>query len=178
MVDENPTGAREGAGRRAPSLLHKTDLLLAGVIFAVSAFLWYATTTFEEVPLLLQQGIAPSFFPRLVLGVIVALTLLLPFEHIAQARKGQSLDKDRARRIKTITYLTAAFLLGLLIIMPYLGTFPTMILSCAAFPLLWGERRYLAIAAYAVVFPVLVSILFVIGLKVNFLPGIVGYIFR
>ena len=178
MVDETPTGTGEGAGRRAPSLIHKTDLLLAAIILAVCAFLWYATTTFEEVPLLLQQGIAPSFFPRLVLGSIVALTLLLPFEHIAQARRGQSLDEDRARRIKRITYITAAFLLSLLIIMPYLGTFPTMILSCAAFPFLWGERRYLAIAAYAVVFPVLVSILFVIGLKVNFLPGIVGYIFR
>ncbi len=178
LDDKNPTGTGEGAGRPAPSLIHKTDFLLAGIILAVCVFLWYATTTFEEVPPLLAQGITPSFFPRLVLASIVVLTLLLPFEHIAQARKGQSLDEDRARRIKRITYLTALLLFGILIIMPSLGTFATMILACAALPLLWGERRYLVIAAYAGIFPVLVGILFVMGLKVNFLPGIVGYIFR
>ncbi|MFQ6017357.1 MAG: tripartite tricarboxylate transporter TctB family protein [Kiloniellaceae bacterium] len=178
MANKNPSGAREGAGYRAPSLFHKTDLLLAGIILAVCAGLYYTTTTFAEVPPLLQQGISPPFFPRLILGTIVVLTLMLPFEHVVKARKGQSPDEDRARRIKRITHITAVFLIGLLIIMPYLGTFPTMILSCAVFPLLWGERRYWLIAAYAAAFPVLVSILFVTVLKVNFLPGVVGYIFR
>lgn len=178
MDDNNPTKTEEGAGRPAPSLIHKTDLLLAGIILAICAFLWYQTTNFQEVPPLLEQGVGPGFFPRLVLGTIVALTLLLPFEHIAHARKGKSLDEDRTRRIKPITYITALLLLGVLIIMPYLGTFATMILVCAAFPLLWGERRYWLVGIYAVTFPVLVGVLFVIGLKVNFLPGVVGYIFR
>lgn len=175
----NPVGSEEGARKRAPfSLIHKTDLLLAAIILAICAGLFFETTRFPEVPPLVKQGIGPEFFPRVILWTIVILTLMVPFEHIFQARRGQSLDDDRARRIKPITYVTALLLLGVLVAMPYLGTFATMILVCAALPLLWGERRYWLIGIYAAAFPLLVGVLFFIGLKVNEVPGEVGYIFR
>ncbi len=178
MDDKYPTGRGEDSGRPASSLIHRTDLVLAAIIVGIAGFLYYATSTFGEVAPLLQQGITPAFFPRLVLGFIIALSLFLPFEHIMHARQGKSLDKDREQRIKPITFITALFLMTLLVIMPHLGTIPTMVLSCALFPILWGERRFGAIALYAVGFPALVSILFFKILKVIPIPGVIGYIFR
>ncbi len=178
MDDKYPTGRGEDSGRPASSLIHRTDLVLAAIIIGIAGFLYYATSTFGEVAPLLQQGITPAFFPRIILGFIIALSLFLPFEHIMHARQGKSLDKDRERRIKPITFITALFLMTLLVIMPHLGTIPTMVLSCALFPILWGERRFGAIALYAVGFPALVSILFFKILKVIPIPGVIGYIFR
>lgn len=178
MDDKYPTARREDAGRPASSLIHRTDLVLGAIIIGIAGFLYYATSTFGEVAPLLQQGITPAFFPRIILGFIIALSLFLPFEHIMHARQGKSLDKDREQRIKPITFITALFLMTLLVIMPHLGTIPTMVLSCALFPILWGERRFGVIALYAVGFPVLVSILFFKILKVIPIPGVIGYIFR
>ncbi len=178
MDDKYPTATGEDAGHPASSFIHRTDLVLAALIIGVSGFLYYATSSFGEVAPLLQQGITPAFFPRIILGFIITLSLFLPFEHIMHARQGKSLDKDREQRIKPITFITALFLMTLLVIMPYLGTIPTMVLSCALFPILWGERRFGVIALYAVGFPVLVSILFFKILKVIPIPGVIGYIFR
>ncbi len=178
MDDKYPTATGEDAGRPASSLIHRTDLVLGALIIGIAGFLYYATSTFGEVAPLLQQGITPAFFPRIILGFIIALSLFLPFEHIMHARQGKSLDKDREQRIKPITFITALFLMTLLVIMPHLGTIPTMVLSCALFPILWGERRFGVIALYAVGFPVLVSILFFKILKVIPIPGVIGYIFR
>ncbi len=178
MDDKYPTGRGEDGVRPASSLIHRTDLVLAAIIIGIGGLLYYATSTFEEVAPLLQQGITPAFFPRIILGFIIALSLFLPFEHIMHARQGKSLDKDREQRIKPITFITALFLMTLLVIMPHLGTIPTMVLSCALFPILWGERRFGAIALYAVGFPAFVSILFFKFLKVIPIPGIIGYIFR
>ena len=178
MDDKYPTGKGEDAGRPASSLIHRTDLVLGALIVGIAAFLYYATSTFEEVAPLLQQGITPAFFPRLVLGFIIALSLFLPFEHIMHARQGKSLDKDRKQRIKPITFITALFLMMVLIIMPHLGTILTMVLSCALFPILWGERRFIVISLYAIGFPAFVSILFFKFLKVIPIPGVIGYIFR
>ena len=178
MDDKYPTATGEDAGHPASSFIHRTDLVLAALIIGVSGFLYYATSTFGEVAPLLQQGITPAFFPRIILGFIIALSLFLPFEHIIHARQGKSLDKDREQRIKPITFITALFLMTVLVIMPHLGTIPTMVLACALFPILWGERRFGVIALYAVGFPALVSILFFKILKVIPIPGVIGYIFR
>lgn len=178
MDDKHPTATGEDAGHPASSFIHRTDLVLAAIIIGIAGFLYYATSSFGEVAPLLQQGITPAFFPRIILGFIITLSLFLPFEHIMHARQGKSLDDDRALRIKPITFITALFLMTVLVIMPYLGTIPTMVLSCALFPLLWGERRFGVIALYAIGFPALVSIMFFKILKVIPIPGIIGYIFR
>lgn len=165
-----------GGGRE--TLVHKTDLALALLILAISAGLWYATTKFAEVPAVLQQGVLPTTFPRLVIGVIVVLALLLPFEHLVHARRGSDIDEDRSTRIRPISIVTALLLVGLGAAMVPLGTIATMFLASAIIPVLWGERRLGLVAVYAVLFPLVVTLLFVFGLQVNFLPGIVGYVFR
>ncbi|MBI4182668.1 MAG: tripartite tricarboxylate transporter TctB family protein [Proteobacteria bacterium] len=178
MATANPDRKGGGARRPAPSLIHRTDLTLAVVVLAICAGLAYQTTRFEEVPALLQQGVPPTWFPRLVLILIGALALMLPFEHIAHRRQGRDIDEDRSRRIEPITFATAGLLVAVVAIMPWAGTLASMALAAVLLPLLWGERRYGAVAAFAVAFPLAVTLLFVGGLKVNFVPGVVGHLFR
>lgn len=70
----------EGEGRSSSSLIDLTDLILTVCIFAVCAFLYWATTQFETVPDLFAQDVGPAFFPRLLIWTIVILTLALPMQ--------------------------------------------------------------------------------------------------
>lgn len=178
MTERASDGSREGAGRSASSLIHPTDLVITAVLLALCAFLYWDTTTFATVPPSLAQGVPPTLFPRLMIAAIALMALFLPFEHLAKRRQGIDLDGERRHPIRGVTYLTVAALFVVVLITPRLGTLPAMVVACAVLPLLWGERRYWLVAAYAVIFPLLVTVLFVAGLEVNFMPGIVGHIFR
>lgn len=158
--------------------VHKIDLAVTAVIVALCAFLFWDTTTFEKVPPSLAQNVPPTLFPRLLLLVIVVMALLLPFEHVQKRAQGIDLEAARSIWIKPITFVTALVLLGVVAIMPWLGTLPALIVSCALLPVLWGERRWWLIALYAIAFPLALTYVFVAGLEVNFIPGIVGHVFR
>jgi len=97
---------------------------------------------------------------------------------VRERRQGDVLEKERSVRIRPITFVTALVLVGIVALTPWLGTLPGMILACAVLPVLWGERRFWLVAIYALALPLAVTVLFVKGLDVNFLPGIVGHVFR
>ncbi len=155
-------------------LVHRTDLVVALVIFTICAVLYYVATTFDEVSNLLAQNIPPEFFPQLVITIIVILTLGVPFEHLLHTRRGGNIDSDRSDRVKRMPYLTGALLIMLVLGIPYLGMLLTMIGICAVLPLLWGERRLWLIGPFAILFPLAVAYLFNKILLVYFEPGIFG----
>ncbi len=152
--------------------LHRTDLWIALVLFAICGLLLYETSRWETVMPSLSQNIPPTFFPRLVLGAIIVFTLLLPCESYFAAKRGTDLDEARAKRIEPITWMTGASLIAIVFLMPWLGTILTMLLASLGLPILWGERRPVFIALFAVLFPSVVTLLFTEGLQVHFLPGL------
>ena len=88
-------GSTEG-GRKATSafsFMHRTDLVLTLLIFIVCGALYYITTDFEEVSLLLSQNIGPEWFPRLLIWFIVVLSVALPFEHLMRKQQAASIDE-------------------------------------------------------------------------------------
>jgi putative tricarboxylic transport membrane protein len=183
MADPVPQQRPEGAGALPASPrhklpAHKVDLIVAAIILALCAFLFWETTNFREIPRGLAQNVPPERFPQLLLIVIAAMALFIPFEHVHKRRQGIDLDKERSDRIRPITFMTALALFVVVLVTPWLGTLPAMVLACALIPLLWGERRFWLIAIYAIALPLAVALLFVGGLEVNFLPGIVGHLFR
>lgn len=179
MSDERtPREREEGAGGSPAPSLHRVDLAVAGVILALCAFLFWDTTRFEEIPSGLAQNVPPDLFPQLLIAVIAAMALMLPFEHVQKKVQGIDLDAARSNRVRPITYVTGLALLVLVIVIPWLGTFLAMIAACAFLPVLWGERRWWLVAVYALAFPLAISLLFAGGLEVNFLPGITGHLFR
>ena len=160
--------------RERDKLVHTTDLVVALIILGICGYLYYVTTTFEEVSAMLAQNIPPEFFPQLVIIIIVILTLGVPFEHLLHARRGEDIDSERSDRIKRMPYFTGGLLIVLVIGIPYLGMLLTMFAICLILPLLWGERRLKLIIPFAILFPLAVSYLFNKILLVFFEPGIFG----
>ena len=128
------------------------------------------TTTFEDVPSALSQGIPPEQFPRLVSVIIACLAVLL----IVQARVRE--EKVR-KRLPLVTLLTTALLVVYVVLMDWFGTLATMILFCFTLPVLWGERRFAWTAVYAVLFPLSVYLLFSSVLEVRFPKGVLPALF-
>ena len=172
MSDQPESKADGKDGARLPSFLHPTDLWITGILLVICGLLFYETSTWETAPPAFVQNIPPTFFPRLVLGLIVFFTQMLPFESYYAARQGTDLDEDRSVKVEPITYITAAGLLFVVTLSEWLGTDLSMVLSCVLLPMLWGERRIKVIIPFAIIFPLAVRIVFVEALNVHFLPGI------
>ncbi|MDA0661687.1 MAG: tripartite tricarboxylate transporter TctB family protein [Proteobacteria bacterium] len=156
------------------SLLHRTDLILTLALFAFCGFTWYATTQFEEPSALFQDNIQPAFFPRIMVWTILLLSILLPLEHRAIARRGDDIDAERSSRIQPMAYITFGVLVTLLLIAPWLGTLLTIMTASFVLPLLWGERRLKLVVPFAILFPIAVTVLFSKVLQVYFEPGLLG----
>jgi putative tricarboxylic transport membrane protein len=140
------------------------------VILLFVAVVYYISTTFDEVPSALSQGIPPERFPQLLSGVIGFFALLV----IIQAR---SRAAEELKPVPAMVPMTSALLIFFVLAMDWLGTFPTIVLFCLALPYLWGERRHAWIIGFAAVFPVCVYLLFSKVLEVRFPAGIVGSFF-
>lgn len=174
MSDRGDNGAdRKEAGGPA-SFLHRTDLGITAILLVIAGALWYATTTWESVPDILSQNIPPTFFPRVILGCIIVMSLLLPFESAYATKRGTDLEEDRRNRIKPITYITALGLITVVVLFEWLGTDLSMVLACVLLPMLWGERRVWVLLPFATLFPLAVHLIFVEGLNVHFLPGLLA----
>lgn len=173
MSEDKPASDGPAAPRQR-GLIHPVDLTIMAIVLAICGALYYATTTFEEVSDLLAQNIPPEFFPRLVMLLIAILAIGLPFEHLLHRRRGTNLDSKRSQKLRPLPYLTALVLVLLGFAMPYLGTFLAMIVVCLILPWLWGERRVKLIVPFAVLFPIVVALVFNRVLGVYFEPGIFG----
>ncbi len=174
-TDEGARGNGEARkATSAPSLIHWTDFRLAVMIYVICAVLYYVTSTFEEVSPLLTQNIPPEWFPRLLIWTIVALTLILPFEHRFLEHGAAELDKGRSDRIKPMAMVTVCLLLVTVSSVLLFGTALAMLVVCIGLPLLWGERRLKVLVPYVILFPAAVTFLFTQVLKVYFEPGAFG----
>lgn len=170
--DARRTGAVSESQER--QIVHRTDLVICVIILAVAAALFIATTMFETVPQMLAQNMGPAIFPQMVLILVFVLALMIPFEHLFLERGAQALDRDRRDPIRPLTWATIGLLLLIVLLMPYLGTFLTMVAICILLPLFWGENRFRLILPFALLFPLAVTIVFSTLLKVHFDPGLLG----
>ena len=154
--------------------VHPPDLRIAVVILAVCAWMYWLTTHFDPPPALLGQNLPAEWFPRLLLGAIAVMTLLLPFEHLLAPGGRARLDEERKTRVPRIAAVTALLLFALVAAVPLLGTFFTMVAVAVLLPLLWGERRWKRLVLFGVLFPLAIVLVFTVALQVYFEPGILG----
>lgn len=164
--------------QRAADFLDLADLAVAAVLLIFCAWVYYLTTSFEEVAPLFAQDVPPEFFPRLLVWTIALLSVLLPFEHLIKPGGRAHFHKARSERIGTMAYLTIGLLILLILSVPIVGTYFAIVLVCLLLPLLWGERRWLILIPFAAIFPTLVMLLFAKGLGVYFDSGLIGVDFR
>ena len=158
-------------------IIHPVDAVIAVLLLAFCAWLFYLTTSFEEVSDMFAQDITPAFFPRLLLWFIVLLTLILPFEY-RLFKNGRQLDKKRMHAVDPMAYFSIALLVMLVLLLPWLGVYLSLIVVCLLLPLLWGERRWKLLLPFAAIFPTVIVLLFSQVLKVYLEPGVFGLDFR
>lgn len=170
-VDKDTMAAKGGS---KPPFVHRTDLLITAVILAICAFLYWQTTIFAAPPSILGDYMLPQEFPRLLIYAIGLLALLLPFERAVLAKRGLGLDGDRSGRVQPIAYVTAAFMFAIVLMTPQLGTLITVLLIGAIMPYLWGERRYLLLALFAILVTASVYVLFEMIFRVRLVPGLLS----
>jgi putative tricarboxylic transport membrane protein len=152
----------EGAGRRAGRL--PSDLAVGGCILLFCATAYGVTLTFDRAPAVVAQNVQPATFPRLVLGVIAVLTVAMMV--FARGRP----ERPR-RRVPSMTWLSAAVVVGFVLAFQWLGIMPAMVLLCLGLPVLWGERRWHLVLPFGVGFPLAVYFLFAQVLEVHFEPS-------
>jgi len=173
MSDQrNPSNApAKGAGPETPAGPRlRNDDKVAIVIIVLSALVYWVSTTFDDVPKALAQGMQPAAYPQLLVGALIVLSIILVFENRARQEKSR-------KPVKPMVYYTGAVLAVSVLLITWLGIFGAMVIPCAVIPFLWGDRRTKAVIAFVVTLPIVVYLLFHGILEVQFPLGIFENLF-
>jgi hypothetical protein len=151
----------KAAARPLEVRLELADLLVGGVLLAVSIWFYAAARRIEDVT---GDAVGPGGFPRALSILFGALSLAL----VAGALRRLAIR----RRIGTITIhrplqvlAAVALVIGFPAAVSQLGHYPAMGLWLAAFLWLADCRRPVSIAAYVGAFLAFTKIVFELGLK-------------
>jgi Tripartite tricarboxylate transporter TctB family len=106
----------------------------AAVVAAIAVALFAATYWFEEMPEGITRGFGAELFPRMVLGTIVALCILLAFTPA---------PSEPLPRIPPMVWYSGASLVAFMVLVRVIGMLPAMFVFLVGLGYLWGERRRL-----------------------------------
>ena len=140
-----------------------SNRVAAAAVIAVAAALFALTFGFEKLPAGLVGGFGAEAFPRLVLGVIAGLAVLLSFVRPAGAPQPP---------MPRMVYSTAGALLGFMALVPLAGMLPAMFLFQLGLAYLWGERRHLLVFSVAALTTASLWAVFVRGFGIQLPKGV------
>jgi putative tricarboxylic transport membrane protein len=140
-----------------------SNRIAAAAVIAVAAVLFALTFGFEKLPAGLVGGFGAEAFPRLVLGVITGLALLLFIAPSASEPPGY---------IPRMVYFTAASLLAFMALVPLAGMLGAMFLFLIGLGYLWGERRAWLLLLIGGSVMVVIWGVFVKGFAIQLPPGL------
>jgi hypothetical protein len=135
----------------------------AAAIIAVAAALFALTFGFEKMPEGLSGGFGAEAFPRLVLGVIAALAVLL---FVTGA------ESEPRARIPAMVYYTAGSLLAFMALVPLIGMLGAMFVFLLGLGYLWGERRPWLLLVVSAALMAVIWAVFVRGFAVQLPQGL------
>ena len=135
----------------------------AAAVIAIAAVLFAATFWFEEMPEGITRGFGAELFPRMVLGTIIALALLLAMTPASDAP---------LPRIPPMMWYSAATLLAFMALVRVAGMLPAMFVLLIGLGYLWGERRHWLLVVSAILLMAAVWGVFVKGFGVQLPKGL------
>jgi hypothetical protein len=135
----------------------------AAAVIAIAAALFAATFWFEEMPEGITRGFGAELFPRMVLGTIIALALLLALTPASDAP---------LPRIPPMMWYSAATLLAFMALVRVAGMLPAMFVLLIGLGYLWGERRHWLLGVSAILLIAAVWGVFVKGFGVQLPKGL------
>lgn len=127
---------REGRGR--------PDRAVALAVLAFAAVTYAHTYWFDEVPAALMGGLGAELFPRLVLGVLAFLCVLLFFNIGSPPMQAPA-------PIPREAWITGAALCLFMAGVELVGMWPSCFAALVGIGRLWGERSLLKLGASAVI---------------------------
>jgi hypothetical protein len=132
-------------------------------VIAAAAVLFALTFGFEKMPLGLSGGFGAEAFPRLVLGLIAALAVLL---------FATGAVSEPQPPVPRMVYFTGASLLAFMALVPLAGMLPAMFLFQLGLAYLWGERRHLLVLCIAAATTAVPWAVFVRGFGIQLPKGV------
>ena len=142
-----------------------SNRVAAVAILAIAAALFALTFGFEEMPEGITRGFGAEAFPRLVLGTIIALALVL----LAGRAAGEPQPP-----VPRMVYFTGAALLAFMALVPLAGMLPAMFLFLLGLGYLWGERRWWILLVASAVLMAVIWAVFVRGFGVQLPKGLLA----
>jgi len=135
--------------------------LIPVLIIAFCLAAYWITTTFKTMPPILKRGIQPADFPQLLLGLLIALTLIMVWKDPIQIK-----EKMRWATVGTIA------LFGVFAALTAIDLFLALGIFAAALAAFWGERRAHTLALIGVGVPLVIFFLFDLGFEIRFPRGL------
>ncbi len=137
---------------------------IIGIIFIVFSLFW--NTLIDKLP----QGTklaayGPGFFPRLVAGGIIVVSVLLVIQDLVNKNKKIKFEYEKTDILKVIGLI--AVIIVYLLVMPTFGYVISTIAALGITLWLFGLRDIKTFILVSVLFPILSNILFQTVLKVG-----------
>jgi putative tricarboxylic transport membrane protein len=166
VSDESTVGrGDEGGNDDSRPRVHGNHIVGAiALIFCGLALYW--TTTFETAPPMLAKVMQAADFPRMVLGVMVVLSLVV----IAQ---GMSIPDGKRRHQPPIVWLSIAAMIGFMILAEAVDLLLAVGVLYIVMSWIWGERNYPRLIGFGAALPVAIYVVFGILLEVRFPRGLI-----
>lgn len=136
------------------------------IILLICATMFGLTFQFEEVPPMLQRGMAPESFPR---GVSL-LAFLLTVMSLLRSFFGGTVQKNTD--LPAEFYLSIMGCVVFLVIANIVDLLIAMVLFIASICWLWGERRRWVVIVLSIALPAVIFVLFSELLGIRFPRGV------
>jgi hypothetical protein len=133
-----------------------SDMWVAATILLFCAIAFAVTTTFDEIPATLAQGMQAAVFPQLVIGVLAILTGVMVW--ISRTRADPVREK-----VPRIFYQTCLFVFSFMAVLYAAGLLAATPFAVMGLGRLWGERRWGLL--------ILVGVCLAVGLRILFVNG-------
>ena len=156
----------EKGTNKSLSLFFKSSFIVSAVIIVISSILLYFTFTFDIVPPILNRGIQPATFPKALLILIIALTLLTYFISLKNPWK-------KEKKLPNSFYITLLSFVVFITVSKFLDFFLGIALLSIIVSYFWGERRVAYLIMVSIIFPLIVFVFFETILGLRFPPGII-----
>ena len=153
------------ANKSLPFFFRDSSIVSFVIIF-ISSLLLYVTFTFDIVPPILNRGIQPATFPKALLILIIALTLLTYFISLKNPWKDE-------KKLPNSFYITLLSFVVFITVSKFLDFFLGIALLSIIVSYFWGERRVAYLIMVSIIFPLIVFVFFETILGLRFPPGII-----
>ena len=148
----------------------KDEFKVSFIIIFISIVLFITTLSFDIVPPILNRGIQPATFPKALLVLIIALTLIIYYLSIKKPWKVE-------KKLPKTFFLTLLNFVLFIVVSKTLDFFLAISMLSFFVSYHWGERRIFYLLLVCIIFPIIVFVFFETILGLRFPPGIITNIY-